>query len=119
MRTSLKERIFSALFVGVLLFMVECVMYKLFLDRSNWLAHSAIWSTAWAVGHFVGKTMTNLEERLWKIVLFELLIVFLVFILLAFIFGVICNMASWLDLVSTITVSFGVSTIINNKWIRD
>ena len=117
MRTSVKERILVALFVGGLLFIIECVMYKLFLYRSDWLTHSAIWATAWAVGHFVGQTMTNGKERLWKIILFEVLIIFLVFILLALIFGVICNMV-WLDLVSTITVSFGVSTILNNKWIR-
>lgn len=119
MRTSVKERIFSALFVGVSLFIIECVLYKLFLHRSDWLTRSAIWATAWAAGHFVGKTMTNAEERLRKIVLLELLIIFLVFILLAFIFSVICNMMSWLELVSTITTAFGVSTIVNTKWIRD
>lgn len=119
MRTSLKERIISSLFVGVFLFITLCVIHKLFIGKADWLSYSLVWSIAWTIGHFVSKTITTMEESIWKILGYDLIIIVVAFILLAFVLGVLCDMASWGETVSNIMVSFGMSMIVNNKWIRD
>lgn len=119
MRTSWKKRIFGAVCLGILVFIFECVLNKLFECREDWLSYSLIWSISWAVGYFISKTITTMDERLWKIIGIDLIIIFLASMILAFVLGVVCDMANWGEIVGNIIASFGISMIIYNKWVRD
>lgn len=120
MSSSLKERIISALCVGGLLFIMLCVIYKLFNYREDWLSYSATWAIFWAIGHFVAKSIALLDETsIGKILLLEAIIVFLVAMFMAFIFGVIIELPTWKDLIADTCIPFGAALLINNKWKRD
>lgn len=119
MRNSWKERIISALAIGIFVFISECIISKLFESRDDWLSYSIIWSISWAVGYFISKTITTMDESLWKIIGVDLVIIFFAFIILTFVLGVVCDMTNWGKIVSDIIASFGMSMIINNKWKRD
>ena len=121
MSSSLKERIISALLVGIILFMFCCVMYKFFAYREDWLPYSLMWAISWSIGHFVSKTMaeTMADESIIKVILFEALILFVVALVMLFITGVIISLSNWDYVVSNTCVPFAVSLLINNKWERD
>lgn len=121
MSNSLKERIISALLVGVIFFMFLCVMYKLFDYREDWLPYSLMWAISWSIGHFVSKTMAEAtaNESIIKVILFEALISFVVALVMSFITGVIISLSNWDYIVSNTCVPFAVSLLINNKWKRD
>ncbi len=120
MSSSLKERIIGALFVGGLFFMMMCVLYKLVDYREDWLSYSAMWSISWAIGHFIAKTIALLENQgIGKLLLLEVIIVFLVVVVMAFIMGVIIELPTWKDIVCQTCIPLGASLLINNKWKRD
>lgn len=109
MRSSLKERIVDSLSLGVLLFIFLLIVHKFYTKMDGVVAYSAIWCIVWSLGCFISKTLSNREESLWKTIGFELII-----ILIAFVFGFIFNIPNWKDFV----LSFGLSILINNKWIK-
>ena len=119
MKNDWKERLVVAIFVGVIIFMMSCVSYKLFFGEADWLSRSVIWSVCWSLGYFISKNITAINCRLWKILGYDLIIIFMVSILLMFFFGVILNMADWNEIVFSFMWPFGLSLILNNKWIRN
>lgn len=121
MSNSLKERVISALEVGIMLFMALCVIYKLFYYREDWFAFSLMWAISWTIGHFVSKSMAEVtaDVGIIKVIFFEALISFVVALVMSFITGVIISLSNWDYVVSNTCVPFAVSLLINNKWKRD
>lgn len=121
MSNSLKERIISALLVGVIFFMFLCVMYKLFDYREDWLPYSLMWAISWSIGHFVSKTMAEAtaDESIIKVIFYEVVILFVVALVMSFITGVIISLSNWDYVVSNTCIPFAVSLLVNNKWKRD
>lgn len=115
MRTNVKERIISSLITGVIIFMALCVAYKLFTGKEDWLSYSIIWSSAWTIGLFISKTIvdTFLDESIWMIIKIDLAIILVVFILVAFVLGVVCDMANCKKNIADITISFALSMLTN------
>ena len=118
MSSSLKERIISALLVGVSFFIVLCIMNKLIHYSKDWLFYSAMWAICWAIGHFVGKSFSLIltDESIWKILIFELALIFCLGVLVAFIVGILMNLPTWQDIVANICFPFAVAFLISTKW---
>lgn len=121
MSNSLKERIIIALLVGVIFFIVLCVMYKLFDYREDWLPYSLMWAISWSIGHFVSKTMAEAtaDESIIKVIFYEVVILFVVALVMSLITGVIISLSNWYDVVYNTCIPFAVALLINNKWKRD
>lgn len=116
MSKSIKDRIIGSLAVGAIIFIILCVVHKLFNHREDWLFYSAIWAIPWAIGYFISKAQILKVKKIWKRIIYKLVIIFLVFILTAFVFGVLLNLQIWQYFVSSITISFGFSILWNGNW---
>lgn len=121
MSNSLKERIISALLVGVIFFMFLCVMYKLFDYREDWLPYSLMWTISWSIGFFVSETMAEAtaDESIIKVIFYEVVILFVVALVMSFITGVIISLSNWNYVVSNTCIPFAASLLINDKCERD
>jgi len=116
MRSSWKKRIINALVIVIFLFITECVFTKLIFDQEDWLSFSLINSISLLVGFFISETITTKHKSIWKIISIDLKIIFIAFIMLAFVLGVVCDMKNWGEITCNILVPFGLSMIINNNW---
>ena len=121
MSSSLKERIISALLVGVLFFMMLCITNKLIDYREDWLSYSAMWAICWAIGHFVGESFSLIltDESIGKILIYELALIFCLGLIVAFIVGILMNLPTWKDTLANICIPFAVAFLINTKWKRN
>ena len=114
MSNSLMKRILDALGFAVVNFIIFSVMYKLFLYREDWLSFSIVWSISWTVGRFVIQSIAILEKGVWFNIITDVVIIVIVFILGAFIMGVLLNIAQWKDILASVLVPFGSGLIITN-----
>lgn len=114
MSNSLMKRIFDALGFAVVNFIIFSVMYKLFLYREDWLSFSIVWSISWAVGRFVTQSIATLEKGIWFNIMTDVVIIVTVFILGAFVIGVLLDIAQWKDILASTLVPFGLGLIITN-----
>lgn len=114
MSNSLMKRIFDALGFAVVNFIIFSVMYKLFLYREDWLSFSIVWSISWAVGRFVTQSIATLEKGIWFNIMTDVVIIVTVFILGAFVMGVLLDIAQWKDILASTLVPFGLGLIITN-----
>ena len=114
MSNSLMKRILDALGFAVVNFIIFSVMYKLFLYREDWLSFSIVWSISWTVGRFVTQSIAILEKGVWFNIITDVVIIVIVFILGAFIMGVLLNIAQWKDILASTLVPFGLGLIITN-----
>ncbi len=114
MSNSLMKRILDALGFAVVNFIIFSVMYKLFLYREDWLSFSIVWSISWTVGRFVTQSIAILEKGVWFNIITDVVIIVIVFILGAFIMGVLLNIAQWKDILASILVPLGSGLIITN-----
>lgn len=121
MSSSLKERIINALLVGVLFFMTLCVISNLIFYREDWLSYSAMWAICWAIGHFVGNSFSLIltDESVMKILIYELALIFLLGVIVAFIVGILMNLPTWKDILANTCIPFAVAFLINTKWKRN
>ena len=114
MSNSLMKRILDALEFAVEIFIIFSVMCKLFLYREDWLSFSIVWSISWTVGRFVAQSIAILEKGVWFNIITDVVIIVIVFILGAFIIGVLLNIAQWKDIFNSTLVPFGSGLIITN-----
>ena len=117
MSSSLKERIISALFVGVFLFMMLCIANKLIDYREDWLSYSAMWAICWAIGDFVGTSFSLIltDESIWEILIYKLALIFCLGVIVTFIVGILMNLPTWKDILTNICLPFAVAFLINTK----
>ena len=114
MSNSLMKRILNALGVAVMNFIISSVTYKLFLYREDWLSFSIAWSISLTVGRFVTQSIAILEKEGMVCIIIDVVIIVIVFILGAFIMGVLLNIAQWKDIFNSTLVPFGLGLIITN-----
>lgn len=116
MKYSLKYRIIYSMSIGIFLFVLECVLYKLIGNNPEWLSISLLWSIPWAIGVFVSKTLANHIKSLRKVICIEIAIVFVLLILLLFVLGVVFEVAEIIKFIYFIIMSFSMALLINNDW---
>lgn len=122
MRTSSKERILEALFVGFLIFMLESITYKLVSPRIDWLSYSLFWSISWAIGHYCGRTViakskeNPADYNIFAMLVFELAIVIFVTLVTAFVSGVLLNLANWNEITFRVGMAFIISLTVNSAF---
>lgn len=109
------KHISSALVEGVLFFITLSVMFKLFMKIEEWLLASLIWSISWVLGSLMAKLILYINQNTRGIWIFHSALIALVFVLLAFVLGVILNYPDWAELVSYITFPFGISVYSTAK----
>lgn len=78
----------------VMLFMVLCVMHKLLLGNENWLYNSIIWSVNYIIALFL-KPVIHKEDDIVNKIISTTFIIFVLFIVLAFVVGVIFDINRW------------------------
>lgn len=115
MSKSIKGRIIGSLAVGAIIFIILCIVHKLFNHREDWLLYSTIWALPWAFGYFIANAKTLKAQKIFKRILYKLVTIFIIFILSAFVFGVLLDLQIWQYLVSSITISFGFSILWNGN----
>ena len=113
MRNSFKKRIINALFLGILIFVTLC---NLFGSKGEAKYFFLILSILCAAGSFISETLTTMNESIWKIISIELLIIFLEFIILAFVFGIVYDITHWFRMAFIFTIPFALSIIVSNKF---
>ena len=113
---SIFKRLGAAIIAGISMFIIMSVGYKLFIGNDNWLADAAIWSATWALGHLIGGIFTSgTRYGLKARVIFNIGVIFIAFITLSFITGVIINVPNWGEIVAKFLLPFGLATYSNTK----
>lgn len=120
MSYSLKERIITALLLGVTSFMLLSVIYKLLFCSEDWLSISLMWAISYSLGFFVSKTMIEMtaKEGIIQVLLYEVVIILFVALVMSFIIGVIINLSNWDYVVINTCIPFAIALLTNNKWKR-
>lgn len=65
------------------------------------------------------ETLRLTDESIWKILIYELALIFCLGLIVAFIFGILMNLPTWKDTSANICIPFTVAFLINTKWIRN
>ena len=113
---SIFKRLGMAIIAGVSMFIIMSVGYKLFMGNDNWLVDSAIWSATWALGHLIaGIFVSGMRYGIKARIVFNVGVIFIAFITLSFITGVILNNPNWGEIVAKFLLPFGLATYSNSK----
>lgn len=75
-----------------------------------------LWSVPWAIGLFVSKTLANHIKSIGTVIGIEIATISILLVLLFFVLGVVFEVAEPAKIVWFITISFGMSLIINNDY---
>ena len=116
MSNSLKCRIVISLIIGICVFLILCVLYQLIIPRKDWLIYSITWAIFWSIGYFVSKTKTLVESR--KKIIYETLIIIIVFVIVVFLNGIINNLASC-EYIPVACTSFTTSLILYSHLLKN
>ena len=113
MNGKLAERFVLALTVGVIIFIVYSTIFKLYLGKENWLSVSILDSIALSVACFAATWVDTLKYRLWKIMFIDTILTIIVWIVVAFITGVVLNLPNWDIFVNDFVSLFGISLLLH------
>ena len=114
---SILKRLGKELLLSVILFIILAVMHKLFFLEEDWLYNSAMWCIFWTIGDFIANSFNETNSGIKDTILYNVILIFLVFFISAFIVGVLLNNSIWLKIVvNDITVPLGISSLMNSKW---
>ncbi len=120
MSSSLMKRIGATLLTAVIIFMLASICYKLLQQREDWLLNSILLSICWAFGYFVAKSIVTMPDKgIGYSLIVDLVIIFVVLFVVTFILCVVISLPTWKEILGKTVAPFGISLIINNKWIRD
>ena len=100
------KRIFAHLFMMIAIIIALTVVYKLILKREEWLWLSVSWGIVYVIAISLKNIIINRTEDLLNKVLSGTLASACVFIIVAFVLGVIFNMSDWFKCTFDITVPF-------------
>lgn len=113
---SIKKQIGENVALCVIYFIILSVLNKLFLKQEDWLYNSIVTSIFLVIGRFIAKKIViNLETRKDKIIGIITCIVSM-FLIVAFIIGVVLNIPTWGKIVLNIITPFAVGMFINTKY---
>lgn len=116
---SILKRLGNVLLVGVILFITLAVMHKLLMKDEDWLYASAMWTIFWMIGSFIAKSFNETNSGIKETIQYNVILIFLVFVVSAFVVGVLLDKSTWLKIVAEITIPFGMSLLVNSKWKSD
>ena len=116
---SILKRLGNVLLVSVIIFITLAVMYKLVMKDENWLYASAMWTIFWMIGSFIAESFNETNSGIKGTILYNVILIFLVFVISAFVVGVLLNKETWLTIVADITIPLGMSSLVNSKWKSD
>lgn len=109
------KRIGEIIIVGVFMFIALAVMHKLFRHNEEWLYASLVWTISWMVASIIVKLFGELNIDSIKLSIFNIGIIAFIFIILAFLLGVVLDVLEWEKIVADIIVPFGMAIFVNSK----
>ncbi len=119
MSSSLRGRICQTLLLGVVMFMVMSIIYKLLLPREEWLLYSIRYSFCWALGFFTAKSIVFMPDMsnsgILNFLFIDLMVILAALIVVAFIVGVLISLPTWREILLETVVPFGTSLVINSN----
>ena len=108
---TLKRRICEGLLLFVCLCIILCGIHKFLLDREDWLSYSIMWSISWSFGVFLGRLFQK-KYGIGYLIIINILIIFIAFIVEAFVFRIILDMSTWKEIIYDTLFPFGLSLIL-------
>lgn len=99
MREDWRELLIKSVYGAIELFILSCIVFKLLLDKSNWLEMSIIWSILFYLGDLVRKSFRPTSDEAFTICVS-------ISIILVFLFGVVLDMQDWGKMVFYLSCPF-------------
>lgn len=107
------KKFVDALIKSALLFMATAVLFELFLHK-EWLTMAIIVAVSWAVGEIA--QLWYRRYTITKVAFIQTVLVFAVFVVVAFTTGVLKNFTMWWRYTEVATATFVVATLASPMW---
>ncbi len=101
------------------IFIVISVMNKLIFKQDDWLYTSLSWSLAYGIGLLVRPFVLDSKREQKDNVLYQVVTIVVVFMLSAFLMGVLFNVQRWFVYTWSITVPYGVAIVVGRDFYHE
>ena len=112
---SFLKRLGGILIAGIFMFVVFAVVQKLFMEAPNWLDISIFWSAFWFAGSLVSVLFCELNINSSIVTIYKIGVIAIVFVIVAFIAGVLIDTPNWKAVVGQAIIPFGISILVTGK----